>query len=176
MAGKVNKKASAGLEVTLDCSLAAVDSCEIWRQDNTEPTWMQKQSALNCWIAALLYLATFCISAQQFWMHNGAAATKTIWIFPPLFLIGWRACVYIITHKCCKTLQKSWFVKFKFRKRWHLLDFGIPDYERLTCQRVCHLQGVYWRVSLIGLFAHSWCRPTHLLKNSGCKICKDKPI
>ena len=29
-----------------------------------------EQSALNCWIAALLYVATFCVSAQQFWANN----------------------------------------------------------------------------------------------------------
>ncbi|XP_040564110.1 ribonuclease kappa [Lepeophtheirus salmonis] len=28
------------------------------------------QSAINCWIAALLYLVTFCVSVQQFWMNN----------------------------------------------------------------------------------------------------------
>ena len=28
------------------------------------------QNAMNCWIAALLYLVTLCISAQQFWMNN----------------------------------------------------------------------------------------------------------
>ena len=27
-------------------------------------------SALNCWIAALMYVATLCISAQQFWSHG----------------------------------------------------------------------------------------------------------
>jgi ribonuclease kappa len=27
-------------------------------------------SALNCWIAALMYIATLCISAQQFWSHG----------------------------------------------------------------------------------------------------------
>merc|ERR1719175_547007 len=29
-----------------------------------------QQNALNCWIAALLYLVTLCFSAQQFWMNN----------------------------------------------------------------------------------------------------------
>lgn len=28
------------------------------------------QNALNCWIAALLYLVTLCVSVQQFWMNN----------------------------------------------------------------------------------------------------------
>ena len=28
------------------------------------------QNAINCWIAALLYLVTLCFSAQQFWMNN----------------------------------------------------------------------------------------------------------
>jgi ribonuclease kappa len=29
-----------------------------------------EQSALNCWIAALLYLATLCVSAQQYWANS----------------------------------------------------------------------------------------------------------
>jgi len=29
-----------------------------------------QQNALNCWIAALLYLVTLCVSVQQFWMNN----------------------------------------------------------------------------------------------------------
>ena len=29
-----------------------------------------QQNAFNCWIAALLYLVTLCVSAQQFWMNN----------------------------------------------------------------------------------------------------------
>merc|ERR1719244_2291394 len=29
-----------------------------------------QQNAMNCWIAALLYLVTLCFSAQQFWMNN----------------------------------------------------------------------------------------------------------
>lgn len=29
-----------------------------------------RQNALNCWIAALLYLVTLCASVQQFWMNN----------------------------------------------------------------------------------------------------------
>ena len=28
------------------------------------------QNAQNCWIAALLYLITLCVSAQQFWMNS----------------------------------------------------------------------------------------------------------
>jgi len=27
-------------------------------------------SALNCWIAALMYIVTLCVSAQQFWKHG----------------------------------------------------------------------------------------------------------
>jgi ribonuclease kappa len=27
------------------------------------------QSALNCWVAAIIYLATLCISAQQYYMN-----------------------------------------------------------------------------------------------------------
>ena len=30
------------------------------------------QNAFNCWIAALLYLVTLCVSVQQFWMNNRA--------------------------------------------------------------------------------------------------------
>jgi len=29
-----------------------------------------QQNAFNCWIAALLYLVTLCVSVQQFWMNN----------------------------------------------------------------------------------------------------------
>jgi ribonuclease kappa len=29
-----------------------------------------QQAALNCWIAALLYVATLCFSVQQFWMNT----------------------------------------------------------------------------------------------------------
>lgn len=29
-----------------------------------------QQNAMNCWIAALLYLVTLCFSVQQFWMNN----------------------------------------------------------------------------------------------------------
>merc|ERR1712050_753820 len=29
-----------------------------------------QQSALNCWIAALLYLVTLCFSSHQFWAHQ----------------------------------------------------------------------------------------------------------
>jgi len=31
-----------------------------------------QQNAMNCWIAALLYLVTLCFSATQFWMNNKA--------------------------------------------------------------------------------------------------------
>jgi hypothetical protein len=29
-------------------------------------------TALNCWIASLLYFATLCVSAQQFWANHTA--------------------------------------------------------------------------------------------------------
>ena len=29
-----------------------------------------QQNAYNCWIAALMYLVTLCVSAQQFWMNS----------------------------------------------------------------------------------------------------------
>ena len=32
-----------------------------------------EQTALNCWIASLLYLTTLCVSAQQFWANHRAA-------------------------------------------------------------------------------------------------------
>jgi len=35
------------------------------------------QNALNCWIAALLYLVTLCVSVQQFWMNN--RTTYSVW-------------------------------------------------------------------------------------------------
>ena len=34
-------------------------------------------SALNCWIAALMYVATLCVSAQQFWSHGKSLDIKT---------------------------------------------------------------------------------------------------
>jgi len=33
-------------------------------------------NALNCWIAALMYIATLCVSAQQFWSHKSALEIK----------------------------------------------------------------------------------------------------
>jgi len=30
-------------------------------------------TAINCWIASLLYLTTFCVSAHQFWANYRAA-------------------------------------------------------------------------------------------------------
>ena len=33
-------------------------------------------SALNCWIAALMYVATLCVSAQQFWSHGRSLEIK----------------------------------------------------------------------------------------------------
>eukprot|EP00091_Calanus_sinicus_P001082 TRINITY_DN11026_c0_g1_i1.p1 TRINITY_DN11026_c0_g1~~TRINITY_DN11026_c0_g1_i1.p1 ORF type:complete len:103 (-),score=24.89 TRINITY_DN11026_c0_g1_i1:191-499(-) len=32
-----------------------------------------QQSALNCWIAALLYLVTLCVSSHQFWANHNAS-------------------------------------------------------------------------------------------------------
>merc|ERR1719391_826920 len=43
-----------------------------------------QQNALNCWIAALLYLVTLCFSAQQFWMNNKSTYRET-----SLFRHGW---------------------------------------------------------------------------------------
>ena len=34
--------------------------------------------ALNCWIAALLYLATFCFSAQQFYQYEKVSILNDI--------------------------------------------------------------------------------------------------
>lgn len=34
-------------------------------------------SALNCWIAALMYVATLCISAQQFWSQQNKREIKS---------------------------------------------------------------------------------------------------
>ena len=33
-------------------------------------------NALNCWIAALMYVATLCVSAQQFWSHENTIEIK----------------------------------------------------------------------------------------------------
>jgi len=47
-----------------------------FRQDWSESDWSNKiqigyqQSALNCWIASLLYLTTLCISAGQMWANT----------------------------------------------------------------------------------------------------------
>jgi ribonuclease kappa len=32
--------------------------------------------ALNCWIAALMYVATLCVSVQQFWMNERVVEIK----------------------------------------------------------------------------------------------------
>ncbi|XP_057376516.1 ribonuclease kappa-like [Daphnia carinata] len=29
-----------------------------------------EQNAYNCWIAALIYLVTLCVSVHQFWLNN----------------------------------------------------------------------------------------------------------
>jgi ribonuclease kappa len=46
---------------------------EVYTSTSELRTDMEKgfnQNAMNCWIAALLYLVTLCFSAQQFWMNN----------------------------------------------------------------------------------------------------------
>lgn len=35
-----------------------------------------EQGALNCWIAALMYVATLCVSVQQFWMNERVVEIK----------------------------------------------------------------------------------------------------
>jgi len=35
-----------------------------------------EQGALNCWIAALMYVATLCVSVQQFWMNERIVEIK----------------------------------------------------------------------------------------------------
>ena len=36
-----------------------------------------QQGAFNCWIAALMYVATLCISVQQFWMNGRLVEIKS---------------------------------------------------------------------------------------------------
>jgi len=35
-----------------------------------------QQGALNCWIAALIYVATLCVSVQQLWMNERLVEIK----------------------------------------------------------------------------------------------------
>lgn len=35
-----------------------------------------EQGALNCWIAALMYVATLCVSVQQYWMNERVVEIK----------------------------------------------------------------------------------------------------
>lgn len=59
-------------------SLAFIDDIEVEDREGgyTANQLLQKidagyeQSALNCWIASLLYLATLCVSAQQYWANH----------------------------------------------------------------------------------------------------------
>ena len=51
--------------------------CILFQEEYTDLSELRKemesgynQNALNCWIAALLYLVTLCFSVQQFWMNN----------------------------------------------------------------------------------------------------------
>ena len=43
---------------------------------NTEIDNKYQQGALNCWIAALMYVATLCVSVQQFWMNERVVEIK----------------------------------------------------------------------------------------------------
>ena len=46
-----------------------------------------RQNALNCWIAALLYLVTLCASVQQFWMNNRSSNMLVCVFFSLKFFI-----------------------------------------------------------------------------------------
>jgi len=35
-----------------------------------------EQGAYNCWIAALMYVATLCVSVQQYWMNERVVEIK----------------------------------------------------------------------------------------------------
>ena len=43
---------------------------------NAEIDNKYQQGALNCWIAALMYVATLCVSVQQFWMNERVVEIK----------------------------------------------------------------------------------------------------
>ena len=42
-----------------------------------ELDYKYNQGALNCWIAALMYVATLCVSVQQFWMNERVTEIKS---------------------------------------------------------------------------------------------------
>ena len=57
-------------------------------------------TAINCWIASLLYLTTFCVSAHQFWANYRAAddqfkvilERKSVNIFYEFLKAKWIGC------------------------------------------------------------------------------------
>ena len=53
----------------VDAASVAVDHHDANRLAADLDVWYS-QSALNCWVASLLHLVTFCVSAQQVWMHQ----------------------------------------------------------------------------------------------------------
>eukprot|EP00093_Oithona_nana_P011586 11586.XXX_213318_213954_1 [CDS] Oithona nana genome sequencing. len=59
-------------------SVALIEDIPLEEEYNTEGELRSamdagfQQNALNCWIAALLYLVTLCVSGQQFWMNSRA--------------------------------------------------------------------------------------------------------
>lgn len=56
-----------------------------------------QQNAFNCWIAALLYLVTLCVSVQQFWMNN--KSTYRVWD---------RCYFEYLEHHCFVSRAASW--------------------------------------------------------------------
>ena len=61
-------------------SVALIEDISLKEEPYTDINVLRKdiengynQNALNCWIAALLYLITLCVSAQQFWMNSRAS-------------------------------------------------------------------------------------------------------
>lgn len=65
-------------------AVALLEDVVVEKQDLIDPVALEQaldvgysQNALNCWVAALLYLLTFCISAQQYWMHKRIEEVKS---------------------------------------------------------------------------------------------------
>lgn len=63
-------------------SLAFIEDVNIAEQVSTpaelarELDIKYEQGAYNCWIAALMYVATLCVSVQQYWMNGRVVEIK----------------------------------------------------------------------------------------------------
>ena len=56
-------------------AVALVEDVPLERDPNPDILYQRlevgyQQNAVNCWVAALLYFVTFCVSAQQYWMNK----------------------------------------------------------------------------------------------------------